>query len=452
MKGKINPTIFRAYDIRGIYGKDLDEEIMEKVGVAFSSEFVKGTVVVGMDGRNSSPKLKGAFIKGATETGKNVIDLGLVPRGVCMYWAWKKRLTSAYITASHLGKEYNGIKFAYDDGIELLEDDNNKVRDRVINFVNEYQDGKGKVIEEEHTKDYIDYILTKIKPAKKKLKVVIDCGNGTGGIVAPALFAKLGFTAKTIFREVDGSFPNRSSEISEENLSELKKEARGSDFGVAYDGDADRMTLIDENGRVLDPESVSFIILKELVREEKGPIIANVECLKIMDEIARLSNRDIHRIRVGNSFLVQAVKEKGACFGVEKSGHYCIPSILPLDDGIAASLYAASVLSRSEKKLSEIVDEIPIYPFKRIKIDCPDEIKFRVIENLKEKLGSAYEKVNTIDGVRADLDDGWILIRASNTEPLIRLSIEANDNTVIEKLSEKFLSLVNHEIREVKSS
>lgn len=443
---EVNESMFRAYDIRGIYGKDLNEEVMEAIGNAFASEFAREAVLVGMDGRTSGPKLKRAFMEGVKKTGKNVIDVGVVPRGVCLFAAWRKGVPSAYITASHLTKEWNGVKFAAGSGTEFFEEDNYRIRDVVLSGKVTEAEMKGHVKRMEAVHEYIEYILSKVPKPGKNLKVVIDCGNGTGGIAAPGLFKLHGFDVNWLFREVDGNFPNRPSEISESSLGRLKEEVKKADIGIAYDGDADRMSLMDEKGRLLDPEMASYIILSELAKKNKGGIVANVECLKIMDEIAKKFGREIFRIRVGNSFMVREVGKRKACFGVEKSGHFCIPSVLPMDDGIAASLYAAVALSRSGKKLSQIVDELPQYPFQRLKVECPDERKFEVIEKMKNRLSERYDKVNTIDGVRVDFEHGWVLIRASNTEPIIRLSVEADNEKKMKELTEEFLSQLNSEI------
>lgn len=442
---KANPSIFRAYDVRGVYGKDLDEEVMEKIGNAFASLYVKEEAVVGMDARNSGPSLREAFIAGVTRSGKKVRDVGLVPRGACLYWAWKLKLPSAYITASHLTPEWNGVKFGYEDGVEFFEDDNYRIRDFVTGGKSEISERAREARKEEINESYRKFILSRIRKCEKPLKVVVDCGNGTGGLAAPALFEGIGCSVNTLFGEPDGSFPNRPSEVDEESLSELRKRVKGADIGVAYDGDSDRMSLMDDKGRLLGPETASSLILQELAKTEKGPIIANVECLKLMDEIARKHGRSLYRIRVGNSFMVREVEKRKACFGVEKSGHFCIPSIIPMDDGIAASLFAASALSRTGKKLSEIVDSLPEYPFERVKVPCGDNIKFRVMENMKKRLSSEFGSVNTIDGVRVDFDYGWVLVRASNTEPAIRISVEAENRGRLSEIREKFSYILEEE-------
>ena len=444
--GSVNASIFRAYDIRGVYGKDIDEALMERIGNAFAAFFVKEATVVGADGRLSSPSLKKAFIKGVVKAGRNVIDVGTVPKCACMYLAWKNGLESAYITASHLGSEWNGAKFGHAKGVEFSEEDNFRIRDAVVAGKSWNAKDEGTVSKDDALSAYNDYLAAKIRPAKKRLKVVVDCGNGTGGLSGPVILRKLGFKVKVIFGDIDGRFPNRPSEVDEKSLSVLREEMKDADLGIAYDGDADRMSLMDDRGRLIGPEAASYLILDELAQEENGPIIANVECLKVMDEIAEKHKRKVYRIRVGNTFMVHEAGARKACFGVERSGHFCIPSVLPMDDGIVASMYAASVLSRKDKKLSEIFDEIPQYPFRRMKIGCPDEKKFGVIEILKKKLSEKYDNVNTVDGVRVDFRHGWVLIRASNTEPIIRLSVEADDAKRLEELSAEFRKVLDSEI------
>ena len=255
----INKSMFRAYDVRGVYGKDLTDDVMEAIGNAFAAQFVKDDIVMGMDGRNSGPSLKNAFISGVNKAGKNVIDVGVVPRGVCLFAAWKKGKPSAYITASHLGEEWNGVKFAKGSGTEFFEEDNYRIRDVVLSGKVTEASEKGKVGTLQAIEDYRKHILSKIPKPARKLKVVIDCGNGTGGLVAPELFRELGFEVKVLFEKVDGSFPNRPSEIDEKVLGKLKEEVKSADLGVAYDGDADRMSLMDENDRLLYNNPLHFL-------------------------------------------------------------------------------------------------------------------------------------------------------------------------------------------------
>ncbi len=442
----VNPDIFRAYDIRGVYGRDLSPEIMERIGNAFARRFVREKVVVGMDGRKSGPCLKEAFISGVRGAGKGVVDVGVVPRSACLFWGWTNNLPSAYITASHLPKEWNGVKLARADGVDFFQRDIDVLKEEVLAGRFVASRSEGRLSSADSLTPYKEYLLAKVKRASRPLRVVVDCGNGTGGLLVPELFEQLGFSLTVLFGEVDGEFPNRPSEIEEKALDKLRAEVRRADVGVAYDGDSDRMALMDERGRLLAAEAAAYVILRELAREHPGPIVANVECLKVMEELAKRLGRTVCPTPVGNAFMVHAVRTQNACLGLERSGHFCIPSLLPIDDGIAASLYAASALSRCKEKLSALADSLPSFPFRRAKIACEDSVKFRVMERVGARLLAQYENVCTLDGVRVGFAFGWVLIRASNTEPAIRLSVEAETEEALCELEERFLNLLREEI------
>ncbi len=427
--------IFRSYDIRGIYGKDINEDIMRRIGAAFANASSK-TIGVGNDGRTSSLSLKKAFIEGF---GREVIDVGTVPLGAGMMYVINK-YDFAFITASHLGKEWNGVKFFHKSGVGFMEDENKRVEKF---FASAKPSGKAiikKAGDKEVLNYYIDYVAKKVK-LENKIDVMLDCGNGMASGFALPLFKKIGFNAVSIFDKADGNFPNRSPDPAEDELKELKKKITTADIGFAYDGDGDRMVLIDETGRKLSPEQTSYLILLEAVKYS-GPIVANVECTRLIDDIARKFGKKVIRVPVGHTFLMDAVQKEKACFGVEVSGHYALPFMAPVDDSLMVSVFAAYVLSKQKRKLSEIVNEIKVYPFERLAVDCDDEKKFSVVNSLKVRFKKQYKNVNTMDGVRVDFPDGWILIRPSNTAPLIRLSIEANDKKSLERLKKEFLEVL----------
>jgi len=441
--------IFRSYDIRGIYGKDLDEEIMKRIGNAFS-RFTK-SAVVSRDMRQSSPSLHSSFLEGFTEAGGNALDTDILPLGVAIFFAWQQKKELAYITASHLGKEWNGAKFFHSSGLGFLEKENYKLRDLVIKDKYSKARKKGKAKTDDSKKiisDYINFLAKKIK-ASKKLRVAMDFGNGAASLVGAELFKKCGFDIIPVFEDLDGTFPNRNPEPQEDELNVLKRMISECDLGIAYDGDGDRMLLIDSSGRKLSAEQTSYLILSELLKKEKGPIVANVECTRLVDYIANKFGRKVVRIPVGHTFLINETRKHKACFGLEVAGHYTIPSILPFDDAMLISLYAAYSLSKQEEPLQEIISELPEYFFERISISCDDKKKFLVIEKLKKSLKKKYKNVLTIDGVRIELPNGWVLIRASNTSPLIRLTVEAGTHGDLEKLKDEFLSLLEDEMSKV---
>ena len=277
---------------------------------------------------------------------------------------------------------------------------------------------------------------------EKKRWGAADCGNGMSCLIAPQLFRGAGCDVWVVYGNLSET-AERNPEPNLDALAELKKNTK--DIGIAYDGDADRMILVSDKKETLAPEKTAFVILSELMKEESGPIIANVECSRAMDKIA--GGRKVIRVPVGHTFLTKHAKESGACFGLESSGHYIIPSLVPFDDALAVSLYACYAVSKSGKTVSEIVKDVTSYPFERINVECSEGVKFRVIEKLKEIFSKEYGKVITMDGVRVDFKKGWILARASNTSPMVRLTVEADSSKELESLKKRFLGILNDVIR-----
>jgi phosphomannomutase len=442
-------SIFRAYDIRGVYGDNLTDDIMENIGNIVPQFSDKGDFAVARDGRLSSPALSEALIKGLRRAGANVTDLGINPLGSACFHGWKNNTIILYITGSHLAKEYNGVKMFYPTGQGFSEEEIRSISDMYRNgkFI---ERGYGDLIirdNREIINNYIDYLISKTKP-KRRMKIILDCGNGAASVIAKDLFEKAGFKVKTIFGELDGSFPNRYPDPMKDPMDKMKKEIQGYDMGFGYDGDGDRMNPMDDRGRKLGPEQTSYVILSELLRTEKGPVIANVECTRVLDDIAERFGRTLKRIKVGHTFLAETVhKDKGA-FGVERSGHFMLPSLIPFDDSLAISYYMACMLSSQDRKLSEIVDEIKVCPFSRDAVQCPDDIKFKVMETLTKRLDGEYDRVNTLDGVRIDFPDGWVLIRVSNTSPQIRITVEADTEERLQEIKLEFEEKLKQEIND----
>ncbi|MEM5797771.1 MAG: phosphomannomutase/phosphoglucomutase [Candidatus Aenigmatarchaeota archaeon] len=442
----INPNIFRAYDIRGIAGKDLTADVMQKIGFAFGKIINEDSVVIGSDARPSSPELKEAFIDGFLRSGKTAIDIGFIPIGAGAFFSTSNRLPYAYITASHLTCEWNGVKLFTADGSGLSENESQKMKSIVLS---DRCDGlKSGLLKNKKSNEvlekYARYLLSKLK-AKRKLKIALDIGNGMAGLIAPKLFKKAGFNVVAINENIDCTFPNRNPEPAADPLKELKKAVENADMGIAYDGDGDRMVVVDEKGEMLSPEQISYILLTEIMKRHPGPIVANVECTRAIDEIVQRFGQKLYRIRVGHTWLVDGIKRYNAVFGVEVSGHYIVPWLLLFDDALAISLYFACIVSESKKPLSSIVDDVPVYPHRRINFECPDEIKFKVMQRLEEKLKKEFD-INTLDGIRIELEKGWILIRPSNTSPLIRMTIEAEDERELKRIERRFVDIVKNEI------
>ncbi len=443
--------IFRSYDIRGIYGKDITEEVVHGIGNVFAQYYAPDSAVIARDSRLSGQSLLDSFIKGAINAGKNMINIGEVPISAAMHFSTANSLPLAYVTASHLTKEWNGIKFSYSSGHGFLEEDNNKIRDTFLQnkFVStDFGIDPGKV-QEEKSQTVIELYTRNLASKMKSIedtKILIDCGNGVTGLVARSAFSSASFSADVIFEEPDGNFPNRNSDPITDPLNKLVSRVREYDIGIAYDGDGDRMVLASKDGK-LRPEQASYVILSELLKVHEGPIVANIDCSLLLNYIAKKLGSQVYFSRVGHTFIAEAVKKHNAVYGVESSGHYFMPTIVPYSDAIAASMYACYALQKSKKSLSNMVKELPDYPVEKLIYDCPDNKKFLVIEQLKKELSEKYGNINAIDGVRIDFDHGFVLVRASNTEPKIRLTIEGTSQKHLEDLKEEFLGVVERKIK-----
>ena len=434
-------TIFRAYDIRGIYGKDLTKEVMKKIGMAVGT-YASGDFTVGRDFREHSDELEDAFISGVVSTGSNVRMIGTCPATLCVFSNWKlKNNVAAYVTASHLPAEWNGIKFFHQDGVGFFEDENKKLEK--IHGSGPFKKGEGAVEKVEGMEqEYIKFIKERIKPSR--LKVVVDFGNGAACLIVPKILKALDVEAKYLYDWADPTFPNRDPEPKPETLTELTKRVveENADLGIAFDADGDRALFADETGRIMMAEQSAIFFIRDLMQTQKGPVVANIECSSLIDEEARKYDQRVFRIPVGHTFLVQQTKEHNAVLGVEKSGHICVPKFYWFDDAIINSIYMIEIVSKLGRKMSSIIEEMPKELFDRTEIDSTDEKKFAIVEKIKEKAMKKYECITTIDGVRIDFSDSWALLRASNTSPKLRLTLEAKNKERLTRLKEEMLDLI----------
>lgn len=445
--------IFRAYDIRGIYNKDLTVETMVKIGMGLGTAMKKHNekdILVGNDIRTSSPLFSNALIAGLLTTGAKVSNAGMSSFGVTLFGGWKMNVdVSAYITASHLPPEWNGLKLYNGEGEGYSEEQIYEIKDMVManQFQKDEWNGLKNFENVDYKQKYIDFMKDNFS-LEKKLKVVIDCGNGSACLVAPEVLRALGIETIELYCDVDPLFPNRESEPTKENLHVLSKKVieNNADFGVAFDGDGDRGVIVDNKGRVLSADPVGIIIGKEIFSDRKGVTVANVESsMAVEKELEPIGTR-VDRIPVGHTFLTREAKKRGALLGIERSGHMIMPEYFLFDDAMLIPLKMAEILAKSEKSLSNFVDDIPIFPKETFNFDCHDNIKFDVIKNLQKDFSEKYEKVNIMDGVRVDLDNGWGLIRASNTSPVIRVTVEADSNESLKDLSKLFNNALKEKI------
>jgi phosphomannomutase len=434
--------IFRAYDIRGIYGKDLTEEIMTRIGEA-AGTLCPGTFTIGRDFREHGAQLEEAFVSGLKETGSNANLVGNCPASLCVFANWKMRNdATAYITASHLPAEWTGVKFFHQNGVGFFEDENKKLGS--ISSSGKFKIGAGSVKKlEGMDEEYANFVAERITP--ERIRVVVDFGNGAACILVPKILKKIGVEATFLYDWPDPKFSNRDPEPIPEALTALCKKVvkEKADLGIAFDGDGDRAIFVDDTGKVIMTEQSAILFLRDIMKTQRGPVVANIECSDIIEDEVKKYGENVFRIPVGHTFLVQETKKHKAVLGVEKSGHICVPKFFWFDDAIIDSIYMIEIVSKMGQKLSKVVKELPTRLFKRLEIRCSDENKFEVVNKIKEKAIETYHNTNTIDGVKIVFPDSWALIRASNTSPMLRLSIEARDQDKLDELEKEMTKLIN---------
>lgn len=446
-KQDISLHIFRAYDIRGMYQKDISPELFYKIGQAagtFAKRKLHGkNLTVGADIRQSSPSLFHAFISGVCSTGVNVEYTGITSFGQTLFAGWKNNHEIiAYITASHLPAEWNGIKFYYGDGVGFSVEDLEQIRDYTLHDDVEIAQWQtvGQVKKIDISKKYTEFFSSKFSYTNK-LRVALDCGGASMTLSAPDVFSSLGLEYVPVFCEPDPLFSKRPSEPKEKNLGELVKTVceKNCDFGVAFDGDGDRAVIVDNKGRVLSADQTGIILGKFGISDKKGVVLVNVEVSKAVKEQLEPLGFQVNQIRVGHTFLTLEGKKQNARLGIESSGHLILPEYFLFDDALVVPLKMAEVLDNTESCLSELVDMLPMYPTVREEIKCPDDIKTSVIETLTKDLLSEFTNTNVLDGIRVTLDNGWVLIRQSNTSPIIRLTAEADDASSLHEITSVFM-------------
>jgi phosphomannomutase len=454
--------IFRAYDIRGVYGTELDAEIGEQIGLVFGSYLRKshetGTVSIGCDARISSPELQKAVSTGISRAGFDVDVIGMVPIPVANFCTWraslgdKPYLAGVYITASHNPAEYNGIRFRHPDGAGYTEGNIEIKKMFFEGRVEDYSEtGKINILSTEKAlNNYTDFVKSKVGNLEG-MRVAIDPGNGVGSIIIDELFQKFSVQTSCINNEPDGRFPNRPSEPAPKNLGEIISMTKAGkfNFGVAYDGDADRCVFIDNAGIPVSPEKIGIIVAKSLITPDSNKILAGVPCSMILeDEIPKIGGELIW-IRVGDVFVCEELKKHNAVLAMEISAHFFAPGLTDFifDDPIIFTLKLAEYLNGTGENLSDLSNAIPSYPYEEMKFTCPDALKFKVNEYLTDFFSTKGYKVETIDGAKIWLDGGWVLLRPSNTQPVIRMFVEAVDEQRLQRIKNEFRGYFDDAVR-----
>lgn len=451
----INPKIFREYDIRGIVGKDLTPDIVETLGRAIGTYFRrqgKKAVALGRDCRLSSPEFGRALTGGLLRTGCSVEDLGTVPTPLLYFTVFsRKKEAGVMITGSHNPPEYNGFKMMVGEEAlygSTIQEILGLIRDNSLN-----EDAPGLQTSYDIIPEYTDFVVNNIK-LEKKLKVVLDAGNGTAGVVAAPIFRGLGCEVVELYCEMDGRFPNHHPDPTlPEAMEDLTRKVAevGADFGVGYDGDGDRIGVVDDEGRLLWGDQLMILFARDILPKYPGsPVISEVKASKLLyDEIRKLGGRPV-MWKTGHSLIKKKIKEEKALLAGEMSGHlFFADKFFGFDDAIYASARVAEVLSRSGRKLSEMLSDLPMtYYTPEIRIYASDEVKFRIVEDVKTELGRKYPIID-IDGVRATFPGGWALVRASNTQAMLVLRYEADTPEDLEAIRKEVGKMVENAIRKL---
>lgn len=448
---KVNKLMFREYDIRGIYNEDIDEEVSYLIGRAFGSNLKrmgKKETLVGYDNRISSPIIEENLVKGITESGVNVVRLGLVTTPMYYYgWDLLNIKCGVMITASHNPKEYNGFKFSYNGIHNAYGKDVYNLYDTIIN--KNFTSGNGTITNKDIKSEYIKLLWENIELGNRKLKVVYDCGNGTTSIVAKEVFNNPNIEFIPIFADSNPEFPNHHPDpCVEENLAYLKKKVleTHADVGIAFDGDGDRVGVVDEKGNMVEIDKYMIIIWRDIYNKVKNKkCLFDIKCSKALeDELIKLGVEPVC-YRSGNSYTKAMSVEGNFPFSGEYSGHVFFRDKFPgYDDGIYAGLRLIEILSKTNKTVSELLLGINnYYSTKELKMKVNDEIKFDIINKVKEYCLSKNYKILTIDGVKALFDDGSAVVRASNTGPNITMRYEAKTNERLNEIEKEFTNLLN---------
>jgi phosphomannomutase / phosphoglucomutase len=447
-------AIFREYDIRGVAGKDLTEEVATAIGGAYAAflahKGVKGAISVGRDNRPSGEGLHRALVAGLVASGVDVIDIGIVPTPLA-YWSQHSLdvVGGIQITGSHNPPEYNGFKLGLNKS-SIYGADIQEIYEFAVS--GNFPRGKGSLRNEKVIDRYVDDIVERIGPLSRgsshadrgpgasAINVVIDCGNGAGSLVAPKLFRKLGIKPRFLFCESDGRFPNHHPDPTvpknlEDLIAAVKKD--GADIGIAFDGDADRIGVIDDTGEIVWGDYLLIIYARDvLARTGKGQsIVFDVKASQALPEAITKAGGTPIMWKTGHSVIEEKMHQTHAPIAGEMSGHmFFAEGFYGFDDALYGAARLLRIIADSGKSARELLADVPRFvSTPEIRVDCPDDKKFGIVEEAKKYFGAKYQ-VLTVDGVRVLFGDGWGLIRASNTQPVIVMRFEARTSEQLEKI------------------
>ncbi|WP_428087451.1 phosphomannomutase/phosphoglucomutase [Candidatus Thioglobus sp.] len=441
----ISQSIFKAYDIRGIVEQELTPEAVKLIGLAIGSESIdKGErgVVIGRDGRLSGFELMESLKSGLKQSGCHVVDIGMVPTPLVYFATYTKAATSGVmITGSHNPPEYNGFKIMI-AGETLSGDRIQALYQRIVD--NNFNSGHGTSTKADIEQDYLDRVKSDIK-LSKPLHIVVDCGNGVTGNIAPKLFEQLGAKVTKLFCLIDGSFPNHHPDPSKlDNLQDIIKEviSSGADMGFAFDGDGDRLGLIDNKGNVIWADRQMILYSRDILSRNPGAkIVFDVKCSSLLPKDISQHGGEPIMSRTGHSFIKAKLKQTGAALGGEMSGHIFFKERwYGFDDALYTGARLLEIISKTDQTCEQVFNDLPDSintPEINIHFDVQGQ-QFEAMDKLAKNVSFEGAKITTIDGVRVDYPNGWGLVRPSNTTPCLVLRFEADDQKTLEEIQAKF--------------
>ena len=439
---ELNENIFRANDIRGIAFEDLTEEVIFALGKALGTESLnrkQDYFIIGRDGRISSPRLFEWLSEGVLSTGCNVIDIGIVPSPVFYHSTFKLKSSSGVvITGSHNPGNYNGFKILFNNSSTSSEEIQSiKKRIKEQDFLS----GSGNIESLDVIESYIEEVKRNIN-LNRPMNISIDCGNGAAGVVAERVYNGLGCKVEGLYCDLNGNFPNHHPDPSRpENVEDLIKSVlkNKSEIGLAFDGDADRLGVISPSGEMIFPDMQMILFCQHVLKEKpNSKIVFDVKCSKLLEEAISKSNGIPLMSKTGHTFIKSMIRDHGAILGGEMSGHIFFNDRWPgFDDGVYAGARMLEILSQSEGE--DIFKTLPrLVSTPEINIETTDEDKFSIIDNFKKMSNFEDGKIIDIDGIRVEFDNGWGLLRASNTSPVLVLRFEANSLKALNKIKDRF--------------
>jgi phosphomannomutase len=443
-------AIFKAYDVRGTVPDQVDDDLARAVGNAFAVVTDADQVVVGHDMRPSSPAMSRAFAEGASRAGADVTLIGLASTDQLYFASGHLDRPGAMFTASHNPARYNGIKLCRAGAAPVgLETGLAEIRDRVARGEPATADRPGTIEERDVLADYAAHLLALAPVRGRRLKVVVDAGNGMAGLTAPAVLGRLDAEVVDLYFELDGSFPHHEANpIEPDNLVDLQSAVRehGADIGLAFDGDADRCFLVDERGELVSPSTLTALIAaRELAKEPGSPVIHNLITSRGVPEIIAEHGGTPVRTRVGHSYIKAEMAETGAIFGGEHSGHFYFRDFWRADSGMLAALHALAALAETDQPLSQVLAPYCRYVMSgEINTEVAD--KDAVLRELEDIWGSEND-LDFLDGMTVTFPGGFFNVRPSNTEPLLRLNVEGRERDIMATVRDQVLAVIRRDDR-----